>query len=72
MNRLSRLALAGSTALTLAITHSYLGFVEFDYLLSDNPQLNTLANNLGRLETALTLITLALTTWALLPKKEQN
>jgi hypothetical protein len=70
MNRLSRLALAGATALSLAITHAYLDFVSFQNYLSENTHLNALANNLGRLETALILITLALTAWALLPKKE--
>ena len=69
MNRLARLALAGSTALTLATTHAYLGFVSFEYQISGSEHLNALAMNLGRFETALTLITLALTAWVFAPKK---
>lgn len=70
MNRLSRLALAGSTALSLAITHAYLEFVRFENYLSENEHLYKLSDNLGRLETALALIALALTAWTFTPKKE--
>lgn len=70
MNRLSRLALAGSTALTLAITHAYLDFVRFENYLDENEHLYKLSDNLGRLETALALITLALAVWTFTPKKE--
>jgi hypothetical protein len=70
MNRLSRLALAGSTALSLAITHAYLDFVKFEAYINDNEHLYKLTDNLGRLETALALIALALTAWTFTPKKE--
>ncbi len=70
MNRLARLALTGSNALTLAITHAYLGFVSFEYQMNGSEHLNNLANTLGRLETALTLITLALAIWTFTPQKE--
>jgi hypothetical protein len=70
MNRLSRLALAGSTALTLAITHAYLDFVSFEYEMNGSEHLNALTHSLGRLETALALIALALTAWTFTPKRE--
>jgi hypothetical protein len=70
VNRLSRLALAGSTALSLAITHAYLEFVRFENYINENEHLYKLSDNLGRLETALALITLALAVWTFTPKKE--
>ena len=70
MNRLSRLALTGSNALTLAITHAYLDFVSFEYQMTESEQLGNLVNSLSRLETALTLTTLALAIWTFTPKKE--
>jgi hypothetical protein len=70
VNRLARLALTGSTALTLAITHAYLGFVSFEYQMNGSEHLNALVNSLGRLETALTLTTLALAIWTFTPQKE--
>jgi hypothetical protein len=70
MNRLSRLALTGSTGFTLLITHAYLDFVRFENLFEESEHLYKLSDNLGRLETALALISLALAVWTFLPKKE--
>jgi hypothetical protein len=69
--RIIRLALAGSTGLALLITHAYLDFVSFENYLSQSEHLTALAMNLGRLETALTLITLALLAWVF-TRQENN